>query len=327
MKREQNVQKQNDQKQNDQKQIAKECLMDAVGNVNEEMLSEVEKLRAGAGLKVRGGWRKWALPLAACALLFIGSLTTYAVLNSGGILETGKEKPTDQTNNTYKFSVSEDIRIPMAEIHGDVVKVTTEMEERFQKQELWSSTYPGWQQLPFETEEEALTFIGYKKMNFPHLNGTPKQISVEALGNPSYAMEVNRIAEEKGISQEEAANFVDIESEGMQEVKLASIRLYAEYQTDSTLSYTSVAILNTEYASENAAVSGIAWNGVDFTSHTHVENGREFYVMNAEGFQSEWLSQEVYWQENNVIYILRLHYQEQDQKQADEVMLEWMNAF
>ena len=318
---------QNEQNQNDQKQIAKECLMDAVGNVDEEMLSEVEKLRAGAGLKVRGGWRKWALPLAACALLLIGSLTTYAVLNSGGMLETGKDKPTDQTNSTYKFSVSEDIRIPMKEIHGDVVKLTAEMEERFQKQEPWSSTYPGWLKLPFETEEEALTFIGYKKMNFPHLNGTPKQISVEALGNPVYAMEVNRIAQEKGISQEEAANFVDIESEEMQNVKLVSLRLYAEYQTESTLNYTSTAILNTEYADENTGISGIAWNGVDFTSHMQIENGREFYVMNAEGFAGEWLGQQVFWQENNVLYLLHLRYKEQDQKQADEVMLEWMNAF
>ena len=318
---------QNEQNQNDQKQIAKECLMDAVGNVNEEMLSEVEKLRAGAGLKVRGGWRKWALPLAACALLLIGSLTTYAVLNSGGMLETGKDKPTDQTNSTYKFSVSEDIRIPMKEIHGDVVKLTAEMEERFQKQEPWSSTYPGWLKLPFETEEEALTFIGYKKMNFPHLNGTPKQISVEALGNPVYAMEVNKIAQEKGISQEEAANFVDIESEEMQNVKLVSLRLYAEYQTESTLNYTSTAILNTEYADENTGISGIAWNGVDFTSHMQIENGREFYVMNAEGFAGEWLGQQVFWQENNVLYLLHVRYKEQDQKQADEVMLEWMNAF
>ena len=318
---------QNEQNQNDQKQIAKECLMDAVGNVDEEMLSEVEKLRDGAGLKVRGGWRKWALPLAACALLLIGSLTTYAVLNSGGMLETGKDKPTDQTNSTYKFSVSEDIRIPMKEIHGDVVKLTAEMEERFQKQEPWSSTYPGWLKLPFETEEEALTFIGYKKMNFPHLNGTPKQISVEALGNPVYAMEVNKIAQEKGISQEEAANFVDIESEEMQNVKLVSLRLYAEYQTESTVNYTSTAILNTEYADENTGISGIAWNGVDFTSHMQIENGREFYVMNAEGFAGEWLGQQVFWQENNVLYLLHLRYKEQDQKQADEVMLEWMNAF
>ncbi len=315
------------QEQKDQRLMTKESLMDAVGSVKEEMLSEVEKLRNDTTVKSRGSWRKWALPLTACALLLIGSLTTYAVLNSGGMLETGKDKPTDQTNSTYKFSVSEDIRIPMKEIHGDVVKLTAEMEERFRQQDGLSSTYAGWQRREFATEEEALTFIGYDKMNLPHLSGMPKQIYVEALGNPVYAMEVKRIADESGISMDEAAYTVDIESEEMQKVKLVSIRLYAEYQTESTVNYTSTAILNTEYADENTGISGIAWNGVEFTSHIQIENGREFYVMNAEGFAGEWLGQQVFWQENNVLYLLHLRYKEQDKKQADEVMLEWMNAF
>lgn len=315
------------QEQKDQRLMTKESLMDAVGSVKEEMLSEVEKLRNDTTVKSRRSWRKWALPLAACALLLIGSLTTYAVLNSGGMLETGKDKPTDQTNSTYKFSVSEDIRIPMKEIHGDVVKLTAEMEERFHQQDGLSSTYAGWQRVPFDTEEEALTFIGYGKMNFPHLSSTPKQVYVEALGNPAYALEVERIADESGISRDEAAYVVDKDSEEMQKVKLVSIRLYAEYQTESTVNYISTAILTTEYSFENSGIIGIAWNGVDFTSHMQIENGREFYVMNAEGFAGEWLGKQVFWQENNVIYYLHVRYKIQDEKQADEVMLEWMNAF
>ena len=315
------------QEQKDQRLMTKESLMDAVGSVKEEMLSEVEKLRNDTTVKSRGSWRKWALPLTACALLLIGSLTTYAVLNSGGMLEAGKDKPTDQTNSTYKFSVSEDIRIPMKEIHGDVVKLTAEMEERFHQQDGLSSTYAGWQRVPFDTEKEALTFIGYGKMNFPHLSNTPKQVYVEALGNPAYALEVERIADESGISRDEAAYAVDKDSEEMQKVKLVSIRLYAEYQTESTVNYTSTAILTTEYSFENSGITGIAWNGVDFTSHMQIENGREFYVMNAEGFAGEWLGKQVFWQENNVIYYLHVRYKIQDEKQANEVMLEWMNAF
>lgn len=314
-----------------QKQIAKDRLTDAIGNVNEEMLSEVDELRNKTASKPIVTWRKWALPLAACALLMIGGLTTYAVLSSGGTLETGKDKPTDKTNSAYKFSVSEDVRIPMSEIKGDVVKLTEEMKERFKKHDaIYSSTYAGWRQLPFATVEDAKAYIGYDKMNFPQLSAVPDQVYVEAMGNPAGKMEAMDGAAMEGTLPGGEHYVVAGEGESDLEVKLVSIRLEAEYQTDktkSTLSYTSTASLSTEYDTADSGIRGIAWDGVDFTSRMQTENGREFYVMNATGFESGWLSQQVFWQENNVIYHLFLHYKEQDQKQADKVMLEWMNAF
>ncbi len=319
------------QEQKDQKQIVRDRLTDAIGNVNEEMLSEVAELRNKVISKPTGAWRKWALPLAACVVLMIGGLTTYAVLSSGGTLETEKEKPTDRTNSAYTFSVSGDIRIPMSEIKGDVVKLTEEMKERFKKHDaIYSSTYAGWRQLPFATVEDAKAYIGYDKINFPQLSAVPDQVYVEAMGNPAGKMEAMDGAAMEGTLPGGEHYVVAGEGESDLEVKLVSIRLEAEYQTDktkSTLSYTSTASLSTEYDTADSGIRGIAWDGVDFTSRMQTENGREFYVLNATGFESGWLSQQVFWQENNVIYQLFLHYKEQDQKQADKVMLEWMNAF
>ena len=319
------------QEKKDQKQIAKDCLTDAIGNVSEEMLSEVEELRSRAASKPAGAWKKWALPLAACALLMIGGLTTYAVLSSGGTLETGKDKSTDKTNTAYKFSVSEDIRIPMSEIQGDVVKLTEEMKERFKSHDaIYSSTYAGWRQVPFATLEEGLTYIGYDKMNFPQLSAAPDQVYVEAMGNPVWQNQLTDGVAQEGTLPSGEHYVIVGEGEQDPEVNLVSIRLEAQYQTgktESTLSYTSTARLSTEFDAADSGIRGIAWDGVDFTSRMQTENGREFYVMNATGFESGWLSQQVFWQENNVIYQLFLHYKEQDQKQADKVMLEWMNAF
>ena len=67
--------------------------------------------------------------------------------------------------------------------------------------------------------------------------------------------------------------------------------------------------------------------GVDFSTETIDENGREFLIACSTEFENGYLVKCVFWQENSVVYSFSLRYKEVDEKQVNTIVANWMAGF
>lgn len=49
--------------------------------------------------------------------------------------------------------------------------------------------------------------------------------------------------------------------------------------------------------------------------------------MNSTEFKDGWLTQSIYWQENNVLYELDLRYKEEEKEKIEKIANCWMKSF
>ena len=99
------------------------------------------------------------------------------------------------------------------------------------------------------------------------------------------------------------------------------------YVDDNHLAYQSSAVLFTEYYADEIGIRGASFDEVVHEGKNMVVNGREFIILESEGFQSGMVNREVFWQEGNVLYVFSCRYMPDQQARVDELTLEWMNGF
>ena len=294
--------------------MKEEQLMEAIGKIDESMLREVETVRNGnSGNTERTGVthtghkglrRKWLIPVAACMVMMIGGIGAYASgLLGGGSLKTGKGN-VGKFNSDYEYTALEDIRIPILEIKGTVRSVTEQMNQEAANFDPTSSQLPGTKQKRFATVEDAVDYIGYKKLTVPDISADVQEVTVQAVG---------------------------IEKEGTQsstpEYDLAHITLEAMYRRGEVVVQEFYTLSTENVQEDQTGVRGIVMPEWSITQDTKTVNGRVFNILKTEGLDNGNIGTEVFWQQDKVIYTIYFIYPPAKQDTVDMLMKEWMEAF
>jgi len=360
-----------------------EELMNAIGNVDDDLLREMDALRGiapadrganeagedepkenGIALRKPHGpgrqstFRKWLTPLAACLLLMIGGLTAYAVTRSGGFLSVGKGGTSEDPLQTYQFSLTEAVKIPSEEIKGEIQNLTELFEEDFKGFIVPLDRSFGSHEDRFDTLEDAESFVGYDNLHLIRMTDQPDHVSIETFGEPFLTNPEDQKEREKTAEYQRWMEAKDEDNWGLllgedKKGKVDSVELlyksqqcpygltgkdfYAAltmiwitapyYVDDNHLAYQSSAVLFTEYYADEIGIRGASFDEVVHEGKNMVVNGREFIILESEGFQSGMVNREVFWQEGNVLYVFSCRYMPDQQARVDELTLEWMNGF
>lgn len=378
-----------------------EELMNAIGNIDDDMLKELDALRGGRGAREASGsdiheasnsdireasnsdiceasseasldateaprgaassfaWRKWLAPLAACLLLMIGGFTAYAMIHSGGFLSIHQRGTSEKNLQSYHFTLTDAVKIPREEIKGEIRNLEELFKEDYKGFIVPLDRSVGSHSDEFDTLEEAESFVGYENLHLIHVTDQPDSIMIKTFGEPFLTNPEDQEEREKTEwyqrwkemmdSDDDFGFIIDGEGQGRFDnielvyrtqqcpmgltgkdfyAALTMIWIGASYITDdSHLAYQSNAILFTDHYADEIGVRGASLGDVNYDDKCRVVNGREFIVLDSEGFQLGMVSREVFWQEGNVLYVFSCHFMPDQQERVDELTEEWMKSF
>ena len=318
-------------------------LLDAIGNTGESMLKETEQLRLNAAVNNatatrnavassrRPARRKMMILLAACMILLLGTVAAYAagwIGRIGGTAETGTD---EEGMPVLQYYPSEDMRVPITAITGDILNSTAQMKENWRILSAGNQLTPYSDPLPdsssipfivstsFNTATEAAAYIGYADMVLPQFaqNTSPSYTYVQAIGSDPVEPDALLSAQEP-------------------DYLLSWVKLEGCYSIDGVTVYLDNYII-TEANEEPRAVLGTTMTNipqeVEFVSDTVTANNRQFVVVteeNIDGSANEDVVRKEYiWAENKVEYHLTIHYiaSEATAATADAIAADWMNSF
>ncbi|MBP5283017.1 MAG: hypothetical protein J6Z22_11050 [Lachnospiraceae bacterium] len=361
-----------------------EELMNAIGNIDDDMLKELDGLRGGhdavkesndlgeaggeenmAAFGKKGGaassfaWRKWLAPLAACLLLMIGGLTAYAMIHSGGFLSIRQRGTSEKNLQSYHLTLTDAVKIPRKEIKGEIQNLEDLFKEDYKGFIVPLDRSVGSHTDEFDTLEEAESFVGYENLHLIHMIDQPDSIMIQTFGEPFLTNSEDQEEREKTEwyqrwkemmdSDDDFGFVIDERNEGKFDniemlyqtqqcpmgltgkdfyAALTMIWISARYITDdSHLMYQTNAILFTDHYADEIGVRGATVGDISYNDKCRVVNGREFIVLDSEGFQSGMVDRSVFWQEGNVLYQFSCHYMPNQKERVDELTEEWMNGF
>lgn len=233
-------------------------------------------------------------------LIIVGAGTVvYATLSSNGKLILFKANEHSEKNSDVIFILDDSVRVKMEDITGEIVECEDIIAEQIEKYDMFSSQSPYEVEKTFETIEAAINYVGYNRLTWPAIKEKIDEVKVTVF------------SEEKDTIQK--------------------IKLNSNYAlTDEMEAHTEAIIFTDTYDGEigTGLTSYSEWfEGVDFSSETVNENGREFYVVSSSEFENRWLVKCVYWQENNVIYTLNIRYKGVDSGKINDLVNRWMCSF
>jgi hypothetical protein len=244
--------------------------------------------------------RKSMVPIAAgMAVVLLSGSVAYGALSASGQLNFFKRNPTSDKHTDVEFEITDDIRVQVSDITGEVNECSQIIAAQMANQDPLSSQNPSIYCQKFSSIEDADRYVGYADLNIPEIDYPLENVEVTAYG------------EEDG--------------------SLTEILIESKYTIDSSIAVTSDAMIFTEYYQGDIGSGFTSYSddfeGVDYFGTTKSVHGREFYVVNSTKFVADWLNQIVFWQEKNVLYQLHIRFQEEDQDEVTKIMLEWMGKF
>ncbi|MBO4697344.1 MAG: hypothetical protein J5643_08710 [Lachnospiraceae bacterium] len=317
----------------------REQFLDAVGQTDEQLLSETEQLRkassAGSTVSYRSAEtrrpirRRVVFVLAACLVLAMGAVAAYAsgVFRRSGSTSTGTD---DEGNELLFFVPDEDMRLPVSSFAGEVRNSTTYMYEYWQRSQGVEFPYPDprdaqdgfhlpdtkdvpyMHAVAFASTAEAAAYIGYSSLKLPAFvaDAAPRYLYVCSMGDDHEFM----------IGDKTEPDF-----------QLAWIQLHSEYDMNGIKVISNIYLI-TEHFINRRAIYASGSQGTDgITLSTEVVNDREFQVADygpsVYALSAGNIEKEIIWAEDKVEYHLNISYPESQEEEANRIIADWMNGF
>jgi hypothetical protein len=342
--------------------MREEQLIDAIGKLDAEVFTGIEKLRAENAAKTaeiipirmkRRSMRKWLVPVAACLVLMLGGFAAYASGALDGLLHIGTD---DNGNKTVAFTPPENITVPVTELSADVQNLTVQMKDRLQY-------YLAEQPLPndemvgmFTTDRSFVTdpnearqpqntyYIGYadgERPNLPYsfnvgLPGTiykpfnsiaaaEAYIGFEGLHMPvlnETPLQIGVLV--KGVNEGGLSNATPDS-----EFDICDVSLYTSYMPFGRYTAVCSAHIETGIPQGVRTMTYMDSENALLSSETRTVGNRQFTVMTyQENPGTDEYSKNVILVENRVTYTLSVYGSEDcPPETVEQLITEWMNSF
>lgn len=270
-------------------------VLDAVGGIDMSVIEEVQDRHEKRRMNL------WKRRLAvACTILFVGiaGTTVFAVLSSSGILVFRQTNPDSDKKTAVDFVVDGTHKVPLASITGKIRECKDLIAEQVKEYDMLYSSDPQQVSREFQKIEDAIGYIGYEGLTWPKVENENPSVNVTVYGS------------EEGDIQE--------------------IQLESRFRVNDEMDAVTDAWIFTEESEEEMGTgidsfSGY-FEGVNYSGNSVIENGRSFLVTDPVSMNG-WYVRMAFWQENGVIYTFYVRYKEVKEKEADELVTRWMQAF
>ncbi|MBR6020734.1 MAG: hypothetical protein IK055_11010 [Lachnospiraceae bacterium] len=302
--------------------MKKEWLTDAIGGIDDADLEITDEVRDAAPrqLRERTRNRRILILAAVCVFLMAVGFTHDYVMEFLGDVGFGKEDRMaeneqgtvillDQMGICYVTFNPKDVRIPLRNIHGKILKAKQEIKqkiERAEKEPYWravnSFAYNGVVG-GIESAEAGAEYVGYKPLR------VPKPDLDENIGGGGYSV----------IGDEKTA-----------EIQIIELASHYGNRADGITAGTTTLLYTDKYPTSADYTQRYAFDavsGVEMEKRTVVENNREFIVVTGLSYDGENMQSVAFWMEDKVIYILTLTWRKDMQEEAERVLLSWMRSF
>lgn len=348
-------------------------LLNAIGNVDESMIDEMEQLRRSAKVvtlpsqtenaspvaKKRS--RRFVVCLVACLVLALGGIAYAAAsLLSGGDL-TVRDMPQDELDEIInniggvsmrwgdesapadfpvpavgvkiQYTVPQDLRIPYTSFTGDVLNCAAEFDEHncsfLEDPDGGNYSHFSFDKKNLPSVDAGKQYIGYAGLKFPTVSLPQDDVSVEVYGT--------RTQNGETVNDEiRRIYLIACFNNSNQEIPDETYRGIYYLHTSASLRTE-----NYPWGPEDVSavdMSALFAEGAQVTSQTEdrIAANREFRVVtltytfpdeHSDGTTLPVCHRYVFWQENNVVYTLSIHYAPESTAVADSLISEWMNGF
>ncbi|MBQ7432067.1 MAG: hypothetical protein IJV50_01145 [Lachnospiraceae bacterium] len=266
-------------------------LLEAINEIPEQVIEKNQVAPEWHNVRVAGHRHvKW-VAVAAAVLLCVSGVTAVAAVRSGLDLFhvfSSKEE------SGYDLLVEMDL-IPIEELHGEITQLSEQFVQAFADYDLFSSWYPGSQEVRFANSGQALDYIGYQPLTW-HTWELPEQdVVVRVQGDATGHI--------LGVNME-----VDYQQEKIFMQMFAS--LYTEHYEGSI-------------QTGSAAAEYETYTEDQFVNHNQVT----WTVISSSEMESGYLCKDAYTVCNDVLYQCHIGYLKKDQAEAVRLMEKWMELF
>lgn len=240
--------------------------------------------------------------IAAVLVFFIGGSTVYAVMISRGeLIFSGSNPKVPEKKTDFSVVFDDSLKIPMSEIKGEVNECREQIITQVEGYDMFSSQSPHGVEKHFSDYKDAVSYVGLDRTIIPAPNHLTGETIVRITGNDAGDLEL-----------------ISIEN---------------EYYKSELLTATACTHIFTEHYPYDVSVGATTYSdgaeGVDYYGESIFVNGKEFWVVNMDTtpFSNEWLTKDVVFQQDGIIYQLFVRYKEVESEKVEKIISEWMNAF
>ena len=247
---------------------------------------------ADAEPKAKKPNRKIWIPIAAClCLLLVGTPTVLAATGLGTKLIGFIKK-----NGESGYELSADIiKFPAKDLKGEIREVPGLIRQQFESYEPYMSVLPGYWQRTFETRDEAIKYVGFKKLKSLKLNAEEKQTALYVHGT-------------------ENGDIISVSVETFYMVGDVRLFFFADVYTENEEGEITISAFTTE--------------NTEFSESFYTtKKGKTLQIIDQSALQSGYLTKEGYLVVDGVLYHLHTAYKENDAAQAEKLLKEWADLF
>ena len=240
--------------------------------------------------------------IAAVLVFFIGGSTVYAVMISRGeLIFSGSNPKVPEKKTDFSVVFDDSLKIPMSEIKGEVNECREQIITQVEGYDMFSSQSPHGVEKHFSDYKDAVSYVGLDRT----IISAPRNLTGETI--------------------------VRITGNNAGDLELISIE--NEYYKSELLTATACTHIFTEHYPYDVSVGATTYSdgseGVDYYGESIFVNGKEFWVVNMDTtpFSNEWLTKDVVFQQDGIIYQLFVRYKEVETEKVEKIVSEWMDAF
>ncbi len=268
-----------------------EQLYRGITNVREDFIAEAQEEMLH-GKEVKRAKKRRFLPLVACLVLVLGTVSVFAATELGLKL---RENYTSSEESGYDIAVEIE-RKPVSRMSEEVRAVSPVIAEQFQTHEPYGSVYPGSWLQDFLSSAEAVAFIGLPELHMPELGLEEEQVTVGVEGKPNGEIQCVSLSVDYQIGQIRLQSFADVYTE------------------------------NSEDASIRTGI--LAMEKIKFTESGYTTpHGIPCLVMTGSPMASGRRCQTGYLVHQGVLYSLHASYEEEDSRQVEKLIRQWADSF
>lgn len=309
--------------------MKKDQLIDAIGKLDDTLFSEIEasmqseRTAATCTTGVSQGasknhFRKRRFVLIAlAAVLLIGGAAAFGTDGFGGLIKIGKTTEDGKEQTTLEYIPYGDVRVDPALITGKINDALKEIPERVRNYKVYDSMSPNALLKRYDTLDEALDYVGYKKMIFPRLDYEYANIATEGYGIRTDGIDVWG-QEEEGLNSEDYV------------LSDVSVETTQKYHSNPEYYFQTFAYLRTKYIKDEPVRIRLILENAKTATEQKTVNGRTFSILRSNDPSlnaDHQLATDVFWQENDIIFYFHIVYNEECRADAERVADEWMHSF
>lgn len=238
--------------------------------------------------------------IAEVLVFFIGGSTVYAVMISRGeLIFSGSNPKVPEKKTDFSVVFDDSLKIPMSEIKGEVNECREQIITQVEGYDMFSSQSPHGVEKHFSDYKDAISYVGLDRTIISAPRNLTGETIVRITGNDAGDLEL-----------------ISIEN---------------EYYKSELLTATAYTYIYTDRYPFEVSIGGTSYSdgfeGVDFYGENISVNGKEFRVVSSTPFSDEWLTKDVVFQQDGIIYQLFVRYKEVESEKVEKIISEWMNAF